>query len=265
MTSCGYQRELPPRQIGIFNRSHYEECWWCGASRAPRARTAARRGQGVGVCSGGTGRSTTGRLSRPERIVVVKLFLHLSYEEQCRRFLRRIDNPAELEFSVSDIEERRPGMPTRSLFRDALRDEHALAPWHVLPADHKWFTAWRQRARWQTHSSHRPRYPDVEGPSRRRCGGAHRARGGVVEATALTGPHPHGRAARREKAVFLSQAGRGLARVLPCPQSRQPGRAQGAKMTRLPNAPISSGDLDLAAFAAKRSSSPSTRCPASWP
>jgi len=138
-------------------------------------------------------------------IVVVKLFLHLSYEEQCRRFLRRIDNPSRnWKFSVSDIEDAGPGMPTRSPFPRCSRDEHALAPWHVLPADHKWFTAWRQRRGGKRTLAIDPRYPDVEGPSRRRWRRRAPSSRRSVEATALTGP-PSARAwPLGGKAVFLS-------------------------------------------------------------
>jgi polyphosphate kinase 2 (PPK2 family) len=99
-------------------------------------------------------------------IVVVKLFLHLSYEEQCRRFLRRIDNPSRnWKFSVSDIEERRSWDAYQVAFSEMLSETSTRwAPWHVLPADHKWFT--RLAAAGAVANALLaidPRYPDVEG------------------------------------------------------------------------------------------------------
>jgi len=88
-------------------------------------------------------------------IVVVKLFLHLSYEEQCRALPAPHRQPQpELEFSG----QRHRGTPVLGclpgrLFEMLSETSTRWAPWHVLPADHKWFTRLRQRARWQTHSS----------------------------------------------------------------------------------------------------------------
>ena len=113
-----YAQRLPARgDIGIFNRSHYEEVLVVrvhpalldrrSCPRRPRARTSG---------SVAIGRSTTGSASSPTTgIKVVKLFLNLSKEEQRIRFLSRIDLPEKnWKFSANDAKERqRSGTTTR--------------------------------------------------------------------------------------------------------------------------------------------------------
>jgi PPK2 family polyphosphate:nucleotide phosphotransferase len=164
-----YQRELPARgQIGIFNRSHYEEVLVVRVHPELLEREQLpAEAKGVGVWQ-----RRYREINDWERylvqngIVVVKLFLHLSYEEQCRRFLRRIDNPSRnWKFSVSDIEERRSWDAYQVAFSEMLSETSTRwAPWHVLPADHKWFT--RLAAAGAVANALLaidPRYPDVEG------------------------------------------------------------------------------------------------------
>jgi len=72
---------------------------------------------------------------------VVKLFLNLSKEEQRNRFLKRIDLPEKnWKFSASDVRERRYWDDYQHAFSDMLSHTSTeWAPWHVIPADHKWF------------------------------------------------------------------------------------------------------------------------------
>ncbi len=74
-------------------------------------------------------------------VKILKFFLHISKEEQKRRFQARILDPARnWKISLADFEERRYWDDYMKAYEDALRkcstDE---APWHVIPADHKWF------------------------------------------------------------------------------------------------------------------------------
>src|SRR6266404_340025 len=73
--------------------------------------------------------------------IVLKFFLNISYEEQKRRLLKRIDSPAKnWKFSPSDLKERVYWKQYRSAYEDALNETStAFAPWYVIPADHKWF------------------------------------------------------------------------------------------------------------------------------
>ena len=136
-------RELPERgRIGIFNRSYYEEVL------IARVHPEIMRGEGL------PGRGRGGKTVWKERyrsIVdlerhlgrngtrVVKIFLHLSKEEQRRRFLDRIDTPEKnWKFSQADIEERKYWDDYMSAYRHCLQaTSTAEAPWYVVPADHK--------------------------------------------------------------------------------------------------------------------------------
>ena len=139
-----HQRALPGRgTIGIFNRSHYEEV------------LAVRVHPELLVAEGLTGASGTGDLwprrfreiNEWERHLVdngtrvVKVFLNLSRDVQAERFLERIDNPDKnWKFSAADIRERRHWDEYQGAFEDMLnRTSTEWAPWHVIPADHKWF------------------------------------------------------------------------------------------------------------------------------
>jgi polyphosphate kinase 2 (PPK2 family) len=75
-------------------------------------------------------------------VVVLKFFLHVSKEEQQRRFLERLDTPAKnWKFSVGDVRERQCWRDYMAAYEDMIRHTATPeAPWHVVPADHKWFT-----------------------------------------------------------------------------------------------------------------------------
>jgi PPK2 family polyphosphate:nucleotide phosphotransferase len=139
------QRHLPERgRIGIFNRSYYEEVL------VVRVHPELLAGQKISPSLVGrnvwTGRYEDIRaferyLAR-NGTVIRKFFLHVSKREQKRRFLERLDRPEKnWKFSVSDVVERKRWNDYMEAYEDAIRhtatDE---APWHVIPADHKWFT-----------------------------------------------------------------------------------------------------------------------------
>jgi PPK2 family polyphosphate:nucleotide phosphotransferase len=75
-------------------------------------------------------------------VVVLKFFLHVSREEQKRRFLGRIEQPEKnWKFSAGDVLERRLWQEYHDAYERAIRATAAPhAPWFVVPADHKWFT-----------------------------------------------------------------------------------------------------------------------------
>jgi len=138
-------RALPERgRIGIFNRSHYEEVL---VVRVHPELLAAQR-LPPGAAGPGTWRRRFREINAFERrladngTLVLKFFLHVSREEQRRRFLERIRTPAKnWKFSAADLRE-------RGRWEDYRRAYHAMlaatstpwAPWHVVPADHKWVT-----------------------------------------------------------------------------------------------------------------------------
>ena len=139
-----YHKCLPGRgEISIFNRSHYEEVLVVRVH--PENLTRQR------LPKSARGREVWERRYRDinewERHLVdngfkvVKLFLNLSREEQRIRFLRRIDLPDHnWKFSAADAHERSYWDDYQKAFSEMLSATSTpWAPWHVIPADHKWF------------------------------------------------------------------------------------------------------------------------------
>jgi PPK2 family polyphosphate:nucleotide phosphotransferase len=139
-----YQAALPARgRIGIFNRSHYEEVLVVRVHpellTAEHLRAAAR--------SGDIWAERYRDINRWERYLVangvrvVKIMLNLSWQEQGKRFLKRIDRPQKnWKFSPSDVRERRYWQDYQQAFDDMLSATSTRwAPWYVVPADRKWF------------------------------------------------------------------------------------------------------------------------------
>jgi PPK2 family polyphosphate:nucleotide phosphotransferase len=139
-----YARQLPARgQIGIFNRSHYEEVLVVRVHPElldnERLPPAARR-RGIWT-------RRYAEINEWERGLVdngfkiVKLFLNISREEQRIRFLKRIDRPEKnWKFSASDVAERASWNAYRRAFSEMLTHTSTeWAPWYVIPSDHKWF------------------------------------------------------------------------------------------------------------------------------
>ncbi|HEV7442889.1 MAG TPA: hypothetical protein VGO18_09875, partial [Steroidobacteraceae bacterium] len=73
--------------------------------------------------------------------VILKFFLNISKEEQRKRFLARLDQPSKnWKFSMADIAERALWGKYQAAYQEVVRHTStALAPWYVVPADHKWF------------------------------------------------------------------------------------------------------------------------------
>lgn len=135
---------LPERgRIGIFNRSYYEEVLVTrvhpGIFAAQKLPPEARKGN--------VWKRRFNEINQYERYLhdngtrILKFFLHLSKDEQKRRFLERIDRPEKnWKLSPSDVKERAHWDAYQSAYEDAITHtstEHA--PWFVIPADHKWF------------------------------------------------------------------------------------------------------------------------------
>ena len=136
---------LPERgRIGIFNRSYYEETLvvrvhpeLLAKQKIPQQLMTKNiweeRYEDI--------RSVERYLTR-NGVVIRKLFLHVSGDEQKKRFLERLDNPAKnWKFSANDSRE-------RGFWKDYMRAYEDMicntatddAPWYVVPADNKWFT-----------------------------------------------------------------------------------------------------------------------------
>jgi PPK2 family polyphosphate:nucleotide phosphotransferase len=139
-----YERGLPARgQIGIFNRSHYEEVLVVRVHPELLERQhlpAEARGKRVW-------KRRYREINDWERYLtdngfrLVKIFLNVSKEEQRRRFLARIEEPEKnWKFSASDVEEREHWDEYQVAISEMLSHTSTeSAPWHVIPADRKWF------------------------------------------------------------------------------------------------------------------------------
>ena len=137
-------RKLPPRgQIGIFNRSHYEEVLvvrmhpeLLAAQRLPQAtrgeRFWQRRFEDIAAFEAYLAR---------QGMVMLKFFLHISRSEQKRRLLARLDDPHKnWKYHPTDLAERRHWDGYMAAYEQAIAATAAPhAPWFIVPADHKWF------------------------------------------------------------------------------------------------------------------------------
>ncbi|HUO61230.1 MAG TPA: polyphosphate kinase 2 family protein [Candidatus Acidoferrales bacterium] len=138
-------RELPPRgNIGIFNRSYYEEVL------AVRVHPEFLQGEHLPEKLVGKNiwRERFEDINAIEQYltrngtVILKFFLHLSRHEQKKRFLSRLDHPVKnWKFSGADVQEREHWDEYQDAFEDMIRHTATPhAPWFVVPADNKWFS-----------------------------------------------------------------------------------------------------------------------------
>jgi PPK2 family polyphosphate:nucleotide phosphotransferase len=137
-------KALPGRgRIGIFNRSYYEEVLvvrvhpeLLASERLPASCVTPRvwreRFEDIGAFERYLSRNGT---------IIRKFFLYVSRSEQRKRLLERLDDPAKnWKFSAGDLLERAKWHRYMSAYRDALAaTSRDIAPWYVIPADHKWF------------------------------------------------------------------------------------------------------------------------------
>ncbi|MGA7387853.1 MAG: polyphosphate kinase 2 family protein [Pseudolabrys sp.] len=138
-------RRLPERgRIGIFNRSYYEEVLVVRVHPELLERQqlpGSLEGKVIwqqrfdDICA--FERHLTRNGTR-----ILKFFLHVSKEEQRKRFLERIDEPAKRwKFSMGDVAERKLWDKYMAAYEDMIRQtSRPETPWFVVPADHKWFT-----------------------------------------------------------------------------------------------------------------------------
>jgi PPK2 family polyphosphate:nucleotide phosphotransferase len=138
-------KRLPTRgRIGIFNRSYYEDVLVVRVHPELLERQKIPRtliGKHVWEERFQDIRAFERHLAR-DGILVLKFFLHVSKEEQRRRFLDRLDEPAKRwKFSMDDINERKRWNEYMAAYEDVIRaTSRPTGPWYVVPADHKWFT-----------------------------------------------------------------------------------------------------------------------------
>jgi PPK2 family polyphosphate:nucleotide phosphotransferase len=138
-------RCLPERgRIGIFNRSYYEEVLVVrvhpqilGSQRLPPSLVTkniwTERMEDIAAFE---------KYATRNGIAIRKFFLHVSRNEQRRRFLERLEQPDKnWKFALSDIKERDRWREYMRAYEDVIRRTSTpAAPWYVVPADNKWFT-----------------------------------------------------------------------------------------------------------------------------
>lgn len=138
-------RRLPERgRIGIFNRSYYEETLVVRV----HPEILAREKLPPRLVSKHIWKERFEDINAYERyltrngVVIRKFFLHVSKEEQRRRFLSRLEEPEKnWKFSLADAAEREHWDAYQEAYEAAIRHTATKdAPWYVIPADNKWFT-----------------------------------------------------------------------------------------------------------------------------
>lgn len=138
-----YAKALPERgRIGIFNRSYYEEVLVVRVHPEILDRQKlppGKRGQAFWETRFDDIRRFEHHLAR-NGTIVLKFYLHISPDEQKRRFLERLERPEKnWKFSMADLEEREHWDAYQRAFEDVLeRTSTKWAPWWVIPANHKW-------------------------------------------------------------------------------------------------------------------------------
>jgi len=138
-----YMKALPERgRIGIFNRSYYEEVLvvkvhpeLCERQKLP----PGKRGKSFWQERYDDINDFERHLRR-NGTLILKFFLHISKDEQKKRFLERLETPEKhWKFSASDLAERAFWKDYMEAFEEALSATSTeWAPWYIIPADHKW-------------------------------------------------------------------------------------------------------------------------------
>lgn len=136
-------KNAPERgRIGIFNRSHYEEVL------VARVHDLIKKEKiPPDLINEDIWKTRYRAINDFERhlyengTIIIKFFLHISKDEQKKRFLKRIDTSQKnWKFSVSDIDERKYWNNYQKAYAEAISaTSKKHAPWFIIPADHKWF------------------------------------------------------------------------------------------------------------------------------
>lgn len=144
-----HAKALPARgEIGIFNRSHYENVLVTRVHPEYILNENLPDVDTIKDIDKDFWHSRYKQINRFEKnlaengTIILKIFLHVSKEEQKKRFLERIDNTDKnWKFSIADAQERKHWDAYMKAYEEMLSATSTdYAPWYVLPADDKWFT-----------------------------------------------------------------------------------------------------------------------------
>lgn len=143
-----HYKALPERgRVGIHNRSHYENVLVCKvhpeyilSEKIPGYNNVKKINKDFWKRRFESIRNFEKHVS-DNGTVIVKIFLHVSKEEQKARFLDRIDDPSKnWKFSSGDIAERALWTEYMAAYEDAISETSTeAAPWYIIPADKKWY------------------------------------------------------------------------------------------------------------------------------
>ncbi|HEX6681823.1 MAG TPA: PPK2 family polyphosphate kinase [Candidatus Limnocylindrales bacterium] len=124
-----------PGLIGVFNRSHYEDVLVVRVNRLAPKKVWQARYQIINEFE---------RELTATGITMIKVMLHISFEEQRKRLLARLDDPTKhWKYNPDDVDNRALWPAYQEAYHDALaRCSTDLAPWYVVPADRKWYRDW---------------------------------------------------------------------------------------------------------------------------
>lgn len=124
-----------PGRIAIFNRSHYEDVLVPLVHQNQPEHVIEARYRQINAFE---------RSLVESGVTVLKFMLHISYEEQRQRLLERLRRPDKRwKFSAADLKERADWDLYLGAYDRAIAATHTPhAPWHIIPADRKWFRNW---------------------------------------------------------------------------------------------------------------------------
>ena len=151
------RKQLPVAgQIGVFDRSHYEDIL---VPRVTGLLTAAERRRRY------TEINAFEQELADAGTTVVKVFLHISPEEQLKRLKARLETPEKhWKYNPGDLEARSHWPAYQEAYADIFKKTStAHAPWHVVPADHKWYRNWAvAELLIETLADLKPTFPDPD-------------------------------------------------------------------------------------------------------
>ncbi|MGD9308318.1 MAG: polyphosphate kinase 2 family protein [Desulfosarcina sp.] len=137
-------KAVPERgRIGIFNRSHYEDVLVVRVHDLIKIQKIPEK-----FIDNDIWKKRFSQIKNFEKylyengIITIKFFLHISKDEQKKRFLRRLDTPSKnWKFSAADLKERESWDDYQKCYEEAISATSTdYAPWFITPADKKWFT-----------------------------------------------------------------------------------------------------------------------------
>jgi PPK2 family polyphosphate:nucleotide phosphotransferase len=119
-------------EVGIFNRSHYEDVLVVRVHKLVPQETWSQRYHQINEFE---------KHLADCNVHILKFFLHISRDEQLKRLKARLDDPTKLwKISQSDFAERKRWDEYVQAYEDAIgRCATRYAPWYIIPANHKWF------------------------------------------------------------------------------------------------------------------------------